>query len=100
MKSVRKFSLWLEFEQWEGADIPLLCDYCNIQIDIEGGPCYALNVWTNQYFEVERQNSLLEGRSYFVPPDLIVPVLDRAVLEEIAADLIHSNQLKDVWLIP
>lgn len=99
------FELWLEFEVWRSAgnEDDSADDFFNMQVTLEDGRKYALNVWTFGSFprlvaeaKLERQN--LNG-GYILPPDLFVDRMDRALLESVVQDLIHSGQMRDEWLI-
>lgn len=99
------FELWLEFEVWRSAgnEDDSADDFFNMQVTLEDGRKYALNVWTFGSFprlvaeaKSERQN--LNG-GYILPPDLFVDRMDRALLESVVEDLIHSGQMRDEWLI-
>ena len=99
-----KFKLWLEFELWErDQKWNPYNDFFNMQIDLEDGNKYALNVWTFEYFdsavkEIEIVGDNLNGK-YLEPPDLFIKKLDRKLCENVVSDLIKNNALKKEWLI-
>lgn len=99
------FELWLEFEEWiSPPDEDPADDFFNMQIKLLNGTCYALNVWTYDFFERARREAaaapeMLNGR-YLEPPDLFVERMERSLLEQVVADLIANGGLRDSWLVP
>ena len=100
--SPQPFRLWLEFEHWEfrEGDDPQ-DDFFNMQVTLTCGKKYALNVWTFKYLpraiqECRQTGEHLHG-SYLPPPDLFVERLDRALIEQVVADLVVNNGLRDEW---
>jgi hypothetical protein len=99
------FEVWLEFEHWvpqEGDDPEN--DFFNMQIILQSGKTYALNVWTYNAIwrilnECRETGECLQG-SYLLPPDLFVHRLDRKLLERIVADLIAHGGLRKEWEVP
>jgi hypothetical protein len=117
--SVARFSLWLEFEQWqpEPADEPE-DDFFNMKVTLASGRVYALNVWTFKFLEnaihavrfgdpSEQARALsldliakhpLE-RQYLMTPDLLVARLDRKLIEDIIGHMLDEwgEQLNPEW---
>jgi hypothetical protein len=57
------FSLWLEFEHWQGSEIEESeNDFFNMVIHLRGGESYALNVWTYGFLETARGKTERLGR--------------------------------------
>lgn len=97
------FSLWLEFELW-GDDHPFdqYNDYCNIEIAFQDGRRYGLNVWTFKYCDEAIREQIAQGGVnglYVLPPDLLVKKLDRQVIEEVIAELVKNDLVRQEWLI-
>lgn len=99
------FSLWLEFELWDPAEIrDPADDFFNMQIRLADGRRYALNVWTYDYLrravqECREDRSHLQG-AYLIPPDLLVERLDRGRMEAIVAEMLANDELRAEWLCP
>jgi len=99
------FELWLEFELWRaagGTDDPKN-DFFNMQVTLDDGRKYALNVWTIGSFarlvaEAKAEPDYLNG-AYMLPPDLFVDRMDRALLESVVADMLETDQIRDEWLV-
>ena len=99
------FDLWLEFEFWREAgdtDDPN-DDVFNMQVTLDDGRKYALNVWTFGSFprlvtKAKSEPQDLNG-AYMPSPDLFVDRMDRELIESVVADLIESDQLRDDWLV-
>lgn len=96
-----EFELWLEFEHWESGEGEPEGDFFNMQIALSTGEKYALNVWTYDSIgkavaEAKETGEGMEG-AYLFPPDLFVERMDRALLEEVVADLIDNDELKEEW---
>ena len=49
--------------------------------------------------ECQEFGECLDG-AYLLPPDLFVHRLDRALLEQVVADLIAQGELKAAWEVP
>jgi hypothetical protein len=103
--SEESFDLWLEFDHWEPkeGDDPE-DDFFNMQITLQCGKKYTLNVWTYKFIgravrECGETGECLRG-SYLLPPDLFVQRLDRKLLERVVADLIADGGLKKEWEVP
>ncbi|MBX9655809.1 hypothetical protein K2Y11_19510 [bacterium] len=99
-----KFDLWLEFEHWlpQPGDDPE-AEIFNMQITLQDGCKYALNVWTYKAIdravnECVESGECLNG-SYLEPPDLFVHRMDRSFLEQIVSDLIARDGLKKEWQV-
>jgi len=100
-----KFELWLEFELWraEGDTDGPTDDFFNMQVTLDDGRKYALNVWTTGSFmrlaaEAKTEPDCLQG-AYMLPPDLFVDRMDRKLLESVVADMIETDQMRDEWLV-
>ena len=90
------FDLWLEFEitsPWG----ELEHGFFDMLVTVEDGRRYVLSVWTFAFLERARRCAAEEGK-YLLAPDLLVDRLDREHLEQVVADLIASNGLRDEWL--
>jgi hypothetical protein len=103
--AAHRFKLWLEFEVWEPkADDDPEDDFFNMQITLDDEKKYALNVWTFKYLlravqDCRESGECLHG-SYLTPPDLFVQRLDRGLLEQVVAELIADDELKEEWRVP
>jgi hypothetical protein len=99
------FELWLEFEHWmpQENDGPE-DDFINMGIRLSSGVKYALNVWTFKFLERARRGDQQSGDKlngkYLVAPDLFVEKLDRQLLEDVVADMIHTHNLCKEWIVP
>ena len=100
-----KFELWLEFELWRasGDTDDASDDFFNMEITLEDGRKYALNVWTIGSFtrlaaEAKTESDCLRG-AYMLPPDLFVDRMNRELLESIVADMLETGQMRDEWLV-
>ena len=98
------FELWLEFEHWEPSpDHDPEDDFFNMQIRLDDGRTYALNVWTYRFMERARREDEETGEGlsgkYMIAPDLFVERLDRELVTEVVKDLIRNKGLKKEWLI-
>jgi hypothetical protein len=101
------FSLWLEFEEYEGGypqpgDDPET-DFCNVQVKI-GQATYAANVWTFGFISRARLESttgerLDEPTEWLLAPDLLVARLDRPTISAAVSELIVSGGLPERWLV-
>ena len=99
------FKLWLEFEVWREAgstDDPS-DDFFNMQVTLDDGRKYAMNVWTFDSFtrlvaEAKSEPQCLNG-AYMLPPDLFVDRMDRDLLVSVVADLIESDQMREEWQV-
>jgi hypothetical protein len=76
----RTFILWLEFEYWAEIGDPE-DDFFNMQVRVDDGRSYALNVWTYKYFEKACSESREEniGGPYLCAPDLFVDEAGQAI---------------------
>ena len=103
-----KFSLWLEFEIYEGGypgpeDNPY-CDFCNAMVTIDGVR-YAATIWTFAYLEFMRTHDnvgeeLDRPRTWLLPPDLIVEKLERALITRSIAEMLREGGLPEAWRVP
>lgn len=105
MKGVPPFRLWLEFEHWQPQPGEDPTDDCfNMQVELDDGRKYCLNVWTFRFLERARRVRELESEvlvgKYLVGPDLFVEKLDRPLLEQVVAELFATDQMMDHWLSP
>ncbi|WP_293869026.1 hypothetical protein [uncultured Alsobacter sp.] len=101
------FSLWLEFEEYEGGyptpDDDPACDYCNVQIRV-GAALYAANVWTFGCIERARAEAAIEQgldrpADWLLAPDLLVSRLDRLTISAAVSDLMAHGGLPNHWLV-
>jgi len=94
----KKVEIWLEFEHcvdetpWE---------VFNMQLRLDDGRRYALNVWTFRFVEQLRQDLVNEGEDplYSIGPDLLVERAERAHLERVVEKLMERGELKEEWQI-
>ena len=98
------FTLWLEFEHWEAKpDDDPEDGFCNVRIDLSNSGSYALNVWTFKYLERTHREDHHTGENlsghYLIGPDLLVTRLDRAMMEEVFAELVRTEQMKQEWRV-
>ena len=110
MATIHPFRLWLEFEHWEGEPgHDPYDDFFNMQVELQDGRTYAMNVWTFKFFERARGDGTDSdgtdsegtlGGKYLLPPDLFVEKLDRRVMEDVIADLLATDQMRPEWLCP
>ncbi|HMC99471.1 MAG TPA: hypothetical protein VKH37_04930 [Ferruginibacter sp.] len=95
-----KFTLWLEFEQGDTTTWSKENDFCNINVVLEDGRQYGLNVWTYKYFETAINDDKLSGESlhglYLIPPDLFVKALTRECIQQVIEDLLKIGDLEKV----
>ncbi len=93
-----KFKLWLEFElgslnQWEVEN-----EFANIQVELENGRKYGINVWTYKYFETsiiqDKENGKNLNGLYQIPPDLLVEKMTRECIERTIDDLLKIDSLE------
>jgi hypothetical protein len=113
-----RFKLWLEFEEFRECTYEDLKDeidpfdpdddFCNVQVYLEDGTNYALNIWTYKYleqaskemikdYEYFKSNNVSGCFEYFHPPDLFVTRLDRPTIQMIFRNLINQGQMKEDW---
>ncbi len=106
-KSIPDYKLWIETEMGDPIDQPAnrpTRNFCNIQIILEDGPIYALNLWTFDFLPLARlnwpydENSGKAAASYVLPPDLFVERLDRPTIEKVVDSLFLNNEMRDSWL--
>ncbi|GGH78034.1 hypothetical protein HNQ91_003969 [Filimonas zeae] len=99
-RAKQAFSLWLEFEEVAPGSWNVENEFCNIQIRLEDGRRYGLNVWTYRFLETAIQEDASSGRNlnglYIVPPDLFVKELTRDCVESAVRDLLDKGDLESV----
>ena len=107
MKTNQRFELWLETEIGDldqPANRPTE-NFCNVQITLEDGRRYALNLWTFDFLPFARHpwpyeiQDKVEPKPYLLPPDLFVERLDRETLELIFSEMLENGEFIDGWLI-
>ena len=95
-----KFNLWLEFEHVDFGDWSPENEFCNIQVNLEDGRSYGLNVWTYNYLQTSINENKKEGNNlnglYQKPPDLFVKELTRECIEKSIQDLLNFGDLEKV----
>tara|TARA_R110002012_G_scaffold85496_1_gene213201 strand:- start:57673 stop:58290 length:618 start_codon:yes stop_codon:yes gene_type:complete len=89
---MRKFALWLEFEETEGWE-DLTNDFANIQVTLEDGRKYGINVWTFNYLNEAKSK---EGNLYVIPPDLFVAELTHDCVEQTISKLLEEGELENL----
>ncbi|MCH2232446.1 MAG: hypothetical protein MK105_19070 [Crocinitomicaceae bacterium] len=96
---MKSFKLWLEFEEVDPGNWDIENEFTNIQIILEDGRRYALNVWTFRFFETSIQLKRETGENlnglYQTPPDLFVKELTRDCIEKTISDLLEKGELED-----
>jgi len=106
-KEIPKFDLWLEVETGEPLDQPANRpneNFGNIEVKLQDGRRYALNVWTFDFLPLARYpwpyeiDESEEPAIYLLPPDLFVEKFDRETIENIVVQLLQNNEMKDEWL--
>ncbi|MGD1846074.1 MAG: hypothetical protein ACFB10_11830 [Salibacteraceae bacterium] len=89
---MKKFDLWLEFEETEGWE-DLTNDFANIQVSLPDGRKYGINVWTFNFLtEVQKSESSI----YILPPDLFVAELTRKCIDQTVSQLLEIGDLEQV----
>lgn len=95
-----EFTLWLEFEEVDPGNWDITNDFCNIQVTLEDGRRYALNVWTYAFLQTAVKLDQESGESlrgnYQTPPDLFVKELSRDCIEKTIEDLLKKGDLENV----
>lgn len=96
-----KFKLWLEFEEYDPPTWDNENDFCNINVYLEDGRNYGLNVWTYKFFETALQEDIKFGNNlnglYLTPPDLFVKELTRECIQKAIEDLLKVDDLEKVF---
>ncbi len=96
----QKFKLWLEFEEVDPKSWDIENDFCNINVDLEDGRHYGINIWTYKYLETSINENKLTGQNlngiYQKPPDLFVKELTRECIEQTIQDLLKTGDLEKV----
>ncbi|MBF4472968.1 hypothetical protein [Flavobacterium sp. HJJ] len=94
------FTLWLEFEAVSPNDWDIENEFCNIQVNLEDGRHYGLNVWTYKYLETAINEDKKTGENlnglYQIPPDLLVRELTRECIEQSIRDLLKIGDLEKI----
>lgn len=94
------FSLWLEFEKVDPHNWDIENEFCNIEVMLEDGRHYGLNVWTYRFLETAIYQDQQSGESlkgiYLKPPDLFVKELTRDCIEKSIRDLLKQGDLERV----
>ncbi len=105
MEEIKSFEIWLEFEEYEGKpEYDPLDDFFNMQVTLEDGRKYALNVWTFNFLQRARfpwpyESGKGEAKQYLLPPDLFVEKLDRNLIEKIIRNMLKDGEMNDEWLV-
>ncbi len=79
-------------------------NFANINITLEDGRCYALNVWTFDFLPLARTSWPYDDdydgplEEYLLPPDLFVARLDRPTIERVVATMLAKGQMQEQWL--
>ncbi len=106
-KNIPKFDLWLEVETSNPLDQPANRpseNFCNIEVKLQDGRRYALNIWTFDFLPLARYpwpyeiDESQEPAKYLLPPDLFVAKLDRKTIDSIITQLLKNGEMKDEWL--
>jgi len=107
MSKSPNYQIWIEVETGEpvnqDANRPTE-NFCNIEVKVDDGRRYALNVWTYDFlpyarFEWPYEIGLEEkASSYVLPPDIFIERLDRPTVERAVKDLFDNNEMQDIWL--
>lgn len=96
----KKFKLWLEFEEVDPKNWDIENEFCNIQVDLEDGRHYGLNVWTYKFLETAIAKDKETGQNlnglYLKPPDLFVKELTRECIQQTIEDLLAIDDLEKV----
>ncbi|MNK18839.1 hypothetical protein D3C87_370510 [compost metagenome] len=99
-KTNLKFTLWLEFEEINPNSWDIENEFCNIQINLEDGRNYGLNVWTYKYLETAVGQDKKTGQNlngiYQKPPDLFVQILTRECIQQTIDDLLKIGDLEKI----
>lgn len=94
------FKLWLEFEEVEPNNWGIENEFCNIQVHLEDGRHYGINVWTYKFLQTAIDEDKKTGQNlnglYQKPPDLFVKELTRECIEKTVNDLLKIGDLEAV----
>lgn len=92
------FTLWLEFEEVDRGNWNTKNEYANIQVYLDDGRKYGINVWTYDFLQTAINHDIEEGLSqkglYIIPPDLLVKELTRDCIERTIATLLEIGDLE------
>lgn len=97
-----KFELWCEFEELDPREYDPGNDHSDVFVTFADGRKYLLKVWTFDYVQTVADghapvDSLSSAGSepvdHLVPPDLLVRVLDREIIEGAIKSGIESGEL-------
>ena len=106
-KDIPKFDLWLEVETGDPLDQPANRpneNFSIIEVKLQDGRRYALNVWTFDFLTLARYpwpyeiDESKEPAKYLFPPDLFVEKLERNTIESIITQLLKNGEMKEEWL--
>ena len=89
---MRKFDLWLEFEELEGWE-DKKCDFANILVTLNDGRKYGINVWTYDYWNMAKEE---DETPYVIPPDLFVAELTRECIKQSISKLLDQGELEEL----
>jgi hypothetical protein len=96
---MKKFTLWLEFEEVDAVNWNIENDYANISVDLPDGRHYGMSVWTHKYLETAVKQDQTTGDNlnglYQQPPDLFVKELTRECIEKTIQDILEKGALED-----
>lgn len=95
-----KFNLWLEFEEIDPTNWNIENEFCNIQVDLQDGRRYGINIWTYKFLQTAVEENLKTGNNlnglYQKPPDLFVKQLTRDCIQQTIEDLLKIDDLENV----
>ena len=95
-----EFKLWLEFELGNSDQWDIENEFANIQVDLQDGRKYGINVWTYKFFETSIIQDKEKGENlsglYQIPPDLLVKEMTRDCIGKTIEDLLKTGDLEDV----
>lgn len=95
---MKKFILWLEFEEVDYGNWDTENDFCNVHVDLPDGRHYGINVWTFNYFETAirqlKENGENRNGIYLQPPDLFVKELTRECIKKTIDNLLKQGDLE------
>jgi len=93
------FKLWLEFEEVDPGNWDTKNEFANIQVDLEDGRHYGINVWTYAYLQTAIQKEQADSENvnglYITPPDLFVSELTRTCIQKGIEDLLSKGDLEE-----
>jgi hypothetical protein len=106
-KEISKFDLWLEVETGEPLDQPANQpnkNFGNIEVKLQDGHRYALNVWTFDFLALAKYpwpyeiDASKEPAKYLLPLNLFVEKIDRPTVESVVTQFLNNNEMKNEWL--